>query len=129
MDVYYTGLTERNKNKPIPPPKQIIHPSPSQPLAPGTAKVSVSILACIEEKEYFSCTMRITKVHEYGAATPPLPLGSEIMVTINKINFKESNPSLFQSLQPENILKMNVSFDQALSLKHSISSRQVIKIY
>ncbi len=123
-----SSINEKSKST-VSSQKEIMHPTPSQSIPPGTANVSAAILTCEKKKDYFSCSFRIITVHGYGSATPLLPPGSEIIIEIVKINFKERNPPLSQTLQPGNILKMSLSYNQALSRKNSISSWQAIHIY
>ena len=57
--------------------------------APGTAHVSVTVLGYEERDYHYLSTLRIEHVEAYGAATPALPVGTEIDVVISKALFKD----------------------------------------
>ncbi len=50
-------------------------------MAPGTVKTTVSVISSEEKGNSFSLVCRVVKVHGYGAATPPLSEGSEILIS------------------------------------------------
>ena len=65
--------------QPAPPATQ---PPPRLSLSPGQAKITASVVSVETKGASHICTLKIDKVHGYGASTKPLAVGNEVRVSV-----------------------------------------------
>ena len=56
--------------------------SAPKPLPPNTAKVSAVVVDHKEKTNQYLCSLKIQRVHAYGASTPAMAVGTEITAII-----------------------------------------------
>lgn len=92
-------------------------------LSPGTALIKAAILS-VESAEGLpaAITVRVNQVMGYGSATPPLPAGTELSLTVQ--GFLESNPSLEEQLRKEEVVQLVVASQEGLAVKKSENQKR-----
>lgn len=99
-------------------------PSPvEEKLSPGTALIKATILS-VESAEGLpaAITVRVDKVMGYGSATPPLPSGTELSLTVQ--GFLETNPSLEEQLRKDAEVQLVVASREGLAVKKSENQKR-----
>ncbi len=107
------------------------YPVPSDPiiLAPGTVRVSAVVIDCTEKEKVHLCTFQIEETHGYGAATPPLPLGSEVSVEVSKFLLEKGEYLASDLLKKGNIVKATLRFQEPRSTTKDAVSWRAIKLH
>ena len=107
VGVRMTGDEETPAASRIPEPKG---------MAPGTVKATLSVISSEEKGNSFSLVCRVTKVHGYGPATPPLAEGSEISVSLARTLAEKAG--ILENLEnPESPLVFSLEYVQGLGDK------------
>ena len=99
-------------------------PSPvEEKLSPGTALIKAMILS-VESAEGLptDITVRVDEVMGYGSATPPLPAGTELRLTVQ--GFLETNPSLEEQLRKDAEIQLVVASQEGLAVKKSDNQKR-----
>lgn len=94
-------------------------PPPPPPIAPGTARISASIIHAEETERGYHCTLKVEDVHGYGSSTPPLPTGSEIKALML--------PHVIDSMEPSISMETLMGPDKTvnLTLKHNTMAKML----
>ena len=87
-------------------------PSAPIPIAPGSAKITATIVSTEAVAEGAHCIMKVDNVHGYGSSTPPLPTGSEIkaLVSTQVIESLNSSTSFESIMASENTLEITLRY-------------------
>ena len=99
-------------------------PSPvEEKFSPGTALIKAMILS-VENAEGLpaAITVRVDEVMGYGSATPPLPAGTELRLTVQ--GFLETNPSLEEQLRKDAEIQLVVASQEGLAVKESENQKR-----
>ena len=92
LSLLLVGCASGTKNDATQEPEDTAETDPKRPpaaIAPGTAKATVLVLGYEERDHHYLSTLKIEQVDGYGAGTPALPVGTEIVVVVPKALFDE----------------------------------------
>ncbi|MFQ5568367.1 MAG: hypothetical protein ACE5G0_01755 [Rhodothermales bacterium] len=87
---------------------------PAPAVAPGSVRVSALVRRYEEQKDAFVGRLEIRTIHQYGAATPSLALGTTIEVLVPKTLFGEDPDGANASaqLQPGQTVEVTLAYEQ-----------------
>lgn len=92
LSLLLVGCASGTKNDATQEPEDTAETDPKRPpaaIAPGTAKATALVLGYEERDHHYLSTLKIEQVDGYGAGTPALPVGTEIVVVVPKALFDE----------------------------------------
>ncbi len=87
--VFLVGCMTSKQEEIDPSTETPSRPPAAQAPAPGTAIASARVLGYEERDHHYLSMLKIEQVDDYGAGTPALPVGTEIVVVISKALFDE----------------------------------------
>lgn len=68
-------------------------------LPPGTANISATLISGLESDDSSSLLFRIDKVEGYGSSTPPLAIGSKILIKLSNSLIQNGKDSVSKNLK------------------------------
>lgn len=65
-------------------------PPPGLSLSPGQAKITAFVVSVETKGASHICTLKIDKIHGYGASTKPLAVGNEVRVSVKNARIERA---------------------------------------
>ena len=80
--LYLACASTKEKDTLAPPVKNDFVSEKAVGMPPGAANITAEVIDYEEVGQRIHCRLQVLQVHGYGAGTPPLPVGTELVVLV-----------------------------------------------